>query len=40
MKEHIIIIFLDYTMSFKKTFNSKHRAKLKIKTQRYRKTKN
>ena len=27
----LIIIFLDYTMSFKKSFNSKHRAKLKMK---------
>ena len=26
--------------SFKKTFNSKHRAKLKIESQRYRNTKN
>ena len=27
----MLIIFPDYTMSFKKTFNSKHRAKLKMK---------
>ena len=35
-KEHKIIIFPDYTMSYKKTLNSKHRAKLKIESQRYR----
>ena len=36
----MIIIFPNYTMSFKKTFNPKYRAKLKIESQRYRKTKN
>ena len=36
-----MIIFPDNTiLSFEKTLNSKHRAKLKIKTQRYRNTKN
>ena len=29
-----------YIKSFKKTFNSKHRAKLKVESQRYRNTKN
>ena len=39
MRTKLIIIFPDYTKSFKKTFNSKHRAKLKAKDTETRKPK-
>ena len=36
----MIIVFPDYTMSFKKTIIAKYRANLKIESQRYRNTRN